>query len=139
MFKTFQITIQRVSCWYVSLFLPEYCITTLRKCCLLFRLVWRLVFDIQASWPLIPLQNYHIIFIPCSFSIIIFYIEFFLTLMYIYRGYGLMFNEKQISYLPKHWALFSVKLCITRAPKKDHFNKKSCALFLNVRPFCLLG
>lgn len=41
--------------------------------------------------------------------------------------------------LPKHWALFSVRLCINLAPKKDHFNKNADALFLKDRPFCLLG
>ena len=41
--------------------------------------------------------------------------------------------------LPKLGALFKVRLCITLAPKKDHFRRKSWALFLNVLPFCLLG
>jgi hypothetical protein len=42
-------------------------------------------------------------------------------------------------YLPKHCALLRVKLCITRAPKKDHFNRNAEARFLKDLPFCLLG
>lgn len=40
---------------------------------------------------------------------------------------------------PKLCALLRVKLCMTLAPKKDHFRRNSCARFLKDRPFCLLG
>jgi hypothetical protein len=50
------------SIWVVPVFLLEYCIITLRICCLLFKIVfWRLVCDIQASWPQIPLSKLHFI------------------------------------------------------------------------------
>lgn len=43
------------------------------------------------------------------------------------------------SQIPKLAALFKVRLCMTRAPKKLHLRRKSCALFFSDRPFCLLA
>lgn len=41
--------------------------------------------------------------------------------------------------LPNAFALFKVRLCMTLAPKKDQLSRNAEALFLNDRPFCLLG